>query len=100
MDLQIKINMIPIVNECLSATLSSTSKCTVTLTSDALKEYCYILEIRHRSPNTKHKEGRDHKPLFSAKTQKTLFILQLHTQKCIVSKIVSTIESNIMHTKK
>ena len=77
MDLQIKINTIPTVNKCLSATLSSTSKCTLKLTSEALKEYCYILEIHHWSPNTKH-EGRDHKPLLLAKTQKALFISELH----------------------
>jgi hypothetical protein len=77
MDLQIKINRIPTVNKCLSATLSSTSKFTLKLRSEALKEYCYILEIHHWSPNTKH-EGRDHKPLLLAKTQKALFISELH----------------------
>jgi hypothetical protein len=78
MDLQIKINTIPTVNKCLSANLSSTSKCTLKLTSEALKEYCYILETHHWSPNTKHKEGRDHKPLLLAKTQKALFISKPH----------------------
>jgi hypothetical protein len=42
MDLQIKINRIPTVNKCLSATLSSTSKFILKLASEALKEYCYI----------------------------------------------------------
>jgi hypothetical protein len=77
MGLQIKINMIPTVNKCLSATLSSTRKCTLKLTSEALKEYCYILEMHRWYPNTKH-EGRDHKPLLLAKTQKSLFISELH----------------------